>query len=147
MSQIVEIKVPDIGGHENVDVIDVAVKAGDTIAVNDTLITLETDKATMDVPADAAGVVKEVKVEGGRQEFSEGSVIVVVEAAAAEAAPPEAAPAAAPAQTVAPESVAPAAPAAPAVAAPAAAAIAAVEVPDIGGHEKCGRDCRRSESG
>ena len=52
MSQIVEIKVPDIGGHENVDVIDVAVKAGDTIAVDDTLITLETDKATMDVPAD-----------------------------------------------------------------------------------------------
>ena len=65
MSQIVEIKVPDIGGHENVDVIDVAVKAGDTIAVDDTLITLETDKATMDVPADAAGVVKEVKVKVG----------------------------------------------------------------------------------
>ena len=134
MSQIVEIKVPDIGGHENVDVIDVAVKAGDTIAVDDTLITLETDKATMDVPADAAGVVKEVKVKVG-DKVSEGSVIVVVEAAAAEAAAPEAAPAAAPAQTVAPESVAPAAPAAPAVAAPAAAAIAAVEVPDIGGHE------------
>ena len=123
MSQIVEIKVPDIGGHENVDVIDVAVKAGDTIAVDDTLITLETDKATMDVPADAAGVVKEVKVKVG-DKVSEGSVIVVVEAAAAEAAAPEAAPAAAPAQTVAPESVAPAAPAAPAVA-----------VPDIGGHE------------
>ncbi len=134
MSQIVEIKVPDIGGHENVDVIDVAVKAGDTIAVDDTLITLETDKATMDVPADAAGVVKEVKVKVG-DKVSEGSVIVVVEAAAAEAAAPEAAPAAAPAQTVAPESVAPAAPAAPAVAAPAAAAIAAVDVPDIGGHE------------
>ena len=134
MSQIVEIKVPDIGGHENVDVIDVAVKAGDTIAVDDTLITLETDKATMDVPADAAGVVKEVKVKVG-DKVSEGCVIVVVEAAAAEAAAPEVAPAAAPAQTVAPESVAPAAPAAPAVAAPAAAAIAAVEVPDIGGHE------------
>ena len=79
MSQIVEIKVPDIGGHENVDVIDVAVKAGDTIAVDDTLITLETDKATMDVPADAAGVVKEVKVKVG-DKVSEGSVIVVVEA-------------------------------------------------------------------
>ena len=48
---IVEIKVPDIGGHENVDIIAVEVKAGDTIAVDDTLITLETDKATMDVPA------------------------------------------------------------------------------------------------
>ena len=62
---IVEIKVPDIGGHENVDIIAVEVKAGDTIAVDDTLITLETDKATMDVPADAAGVVKEVKVKVG----------------------------------------------------------------------------------
>ena len=47
---IVEIKVPDIGGHENVDIIAVEVKAGDTIALDDTLITLETDKATMDVP-------------------------------------------------------------------------------------------------
>ena len=65
MSQIVEIKVPDIGGHDNVDVIDVAVKAGDTIAVDDTLITLETDKATMDVPADVAGWVKDVKISVG----------------------------------------------------------------------------------
>ncbi len=47
---IVEIKVPDIGGHENVDIIAVEVKVGDTISVDDTLITLETDKATMDVP-------------------------------------------------------------------------------------------------
>ena len=62
---IVEIKVPDIGGHENVDIIAVEVKAGDTIAVDDTLITLETDKATMDVPAEVAGVVKEVKVKVG----------------------------------------------------------------------------------
>jgi pyruvate dehydrogenase E2 component (dihydrolipoamide acetyltransferase) len=73
MSQIVEIKVPDIGGHDNVDVIDVAVKVGDTIAVDDTLITLETDKATMDVPADVAGVVKEVKINVG-DKVSEGSV-------------------------------------------------------------------------
>ena len=65
MSQIVEIKVPDIGGHENVDVIDVAVKAGDTIAVDDTLITLETDKASMEVPSTTAGIVKEVKVKVG----------------------------------------------------------------------------------
>ncbi|OSI13660.1 dihydrolipoamide acetyltransferase, partial [Neisseria dentiae] len=86
MSQIVEIKVPDIGGHSDVDVIAVEVKAGDTIAVDDTLITLETDKATMDVPADAAGVVKEVKVKVG-DKVSEGSVIVLVEAAGAAAAP------------------------------------------------------------
>ena len=79
---IVEIKVPDIGGHENVDIIAVEVKAGDTIAVDDTLITLETDKATMDVPADAAGVVKEVKVKVG-DKVSEGSVILLVEPAAA----------------------------------------------------------------
>ncbi|MFC3875515.1 dihydrolipoyllysine-residue acetyltransferase [Neisseria musculi] len=122
MSQIVEIKVPDIGGHSDVDVIAVEVKAGDTIAVDDTLITLETDKATMDVPADAAGVVKEVKVQVGSK-VSEGSVIVLVEAGAAASAPAEqpleAAPA--PAQAAAP-------------AAQAGGATVKVEVPDIGGH-------------
>lgn len=82
MSQIVEIKVPDIGSNTNVDVIDVAVKVGDTVAVDDTLITLETDKATMDVPADKAGVVKEVLVKVG-DKVSEGSVIVKVEQAGA----------------------------------------------------------------
>lgn len=119
MSQIVEIKVPDIGGHEDVDVIDVAVKAGDTIAVDDTLITLETDKATMDVPADAAGVVKAVNIKVG-DKVSEGSVILTVEAAgtAAEAAP-------APAQAAAP---------APAAAPAAGGATVKVEVPDIGGY-------------
>ena len=120
---IVEIKVPDIGGHENVDIIAVEVKAGDTIALDDTLITLETDKATMDVPADAAGVVKEVKVKVG-DKVSEGDVIVLVDAAGAGAA---AALAAAPKAEAAP---APAAPAA----APAAAANVQVAVPDIGGH-------------
>ncbi|ENW8169171.1 dihydrolipoyllysine-residue acetyltransferase [Neisseria gonorrhoeae] len=113
---IVEIKVPDIGGHENVDIIAVEVKAGDTIAVDDTLITLETDKATMDVPADATGVVKEVKVKVG-DKISEGGVILTVETGAAAA---EAAPAAA----------------AEAQPAPAAAGGATVQVavPDIGGH-------------
>ncbi|EGY53179.1 dihydrolipoyllysine-residue acetyltransferase [Neisseria shayeganii] len=124
---IVEIKVPDIGGHENVDVIAVEVKAGDTVAVDDTLITLETDKATMDVPADAAGVVKEVRVQVG-DKVSEGSVIVVVDSgAAAETAPaPAPAPAAAPA--------APQTETAPAASAPAATASVQVAVPDIGGH-------------
>ena len=119
---IVEIKVPDIGGHENVDIIAVEVKAGDTIAVDDTLITLETDKATMDVPADAAGVVKEVKVKVG-DKISEGGVILTVEtdAAAADAAP-------------APAAEAPAAPAATPAAAPAGGATVKVVVPDIGGH-------------
>lgn len=78
MSQLIEQKVPDIGGHENVDVIDVAVKVGDSVNVDDTLITLETDKATMDVPATEAGIVKEVKVNVG-DKISEGGVIVVVE--------------------------------------------------------------------
>ncbi len=124
MMSIVEIKVPDIGGNTDVDVIDVAVKAGDTIAVDDTLITLETDKATMDVPADVAGVVKEVQIKVG-DKVSEGSVILTVDAAGA------AAQAAAPAPAAAVE----AAPAAPAPAAvPAAGGVVAVGVPDIGGH-------------
>ena len=103
---LIELKVRDIGGHDNVDIIDVAVKVGDTVAVDDTLITLETDKATMDVPADTAGVVKEVKVAVGGK-ISEGEVIVVVEAAAGDAPKAEAAPAA-PAATEAPKAAAPA---------------------------------------
>ena len=122
MSQIVEIKVPDIGGHDNVDVIDVAVKVGDTIAVDDTLITLETDKATMDVPADTAGVIKEVKINVG-DKVSEGSVVVTVETGAAAAAPAaEAAPAAAAAVETS----------APAASAPSTGGSVNVEVPDIG---------------
>ena len=83
---LVELKVPDIGGHENVDIIAVEIKAGDTVALEQTLITLETDKATMDVPAETAGVVKEVKVKVG-DKISEGGVIAVVEAAGAAEAP------------------------------------------------------------
>ena len=121
---IVEIKVPDIGGHENVDIIAVEIKAGDTIALDDTLITLETDKATMDVPADAAGVVKEVKVQVGGK-VSEGDVIALVEVAGAAAATT-------PAAETAPAAAAPA----PVQAAPAAAGgVEKVVVPDIGGHE------------
>ena len=123
---IVEIKVPDIGGAENVDVIAVEVKAGDTIAVDDTLITLETDKATMDVPAEAAGVVKEVKIKVG-DKVSEGSLILTVEAAGAAEAP------AAPAAESAPAALAETAPAA--QAAPAVGGVSVVEVPDIGGSE------------
>ncbi|HEZ2141729.1 TPA: dihydrolipoyl dehydrogenase [Neisseria meningitidis] len=102
---LVELKVPDIGGHENVDIIAVEVNVGDTIAVDDTLITLETDKATMDVPAEVAGVVKEVKVKVG-DKISEGGLIVVVEAEGTAAAP-KAEAAAAPAQE-APKAAAPA---------------------------------------
>ncbi|WP_312264579.1 dihydrolipoyl dehydrogenase [Rivihabitans pingtungensis] len=104
MSTLIELKVPDIGGHSNVDVIEVFIKAGDSVAKDDALVTLETDKATMDVPADAAGVVKEVKIAVGSK-VSEGDVIALIEASAAAAAPaaapaaeakPAAAPAAAP---------------------------------------------------
>ena len=84
---IVEIKVPDIGGHENVDIIAVEVKVGDTVAVDDTLITLETDKATMDVPCTAAGVVKAVLVKVG-DKVSEGAPIIEVETAGSAAAAP-----------------------------------------------------------
>ncbi|WP_353328618.1 biotin/lipoyl-containing protein, partial [Chitiniphilus shinanonensis] len=127
MSNIIELKIPDIGGHEGVDVIEVLVKAGDTIDKEQSLVTLETDKATMEVPATAAGVVKEVKVKVG-DKVSEGSVVLLLEASEAAAAP---APAAA-----APTPAAPApAPAAQPAAAPAAAQRIEVRVPDIGGHD------------
>ncbi len=110
MSQLVEVKVPDIGDFKDVPVIEVFVKAGDTVNAEDALVSLESDKATMDVPSSAAGVVKEVKVKVG-DKVSEGSLILVLEASAA------AAPAPAPDAAAAP---APATPAAP-VAAPQAA--------------------------
>ncbi|WP_028499431.1 dihydrolipoyl dehydrogenase [Microvirgula aerodenitrificans] len=90
MSQI-ELKIPDIGGHAGVDVIEVSVKVGDRVEKDDTLVTLETDKATMDVPAEAAGVVTEVRIKVG-DKVGEGDVIVLLEAGSAAAATPAAAP-------------------------------------------------------
>lgn len=87
MSNLIELKVPDIGGHNNVDVIEVFVKPGDVIEKEASLITLETDKATMEVPAEAAGTVKEVRVAVGGK-VSEGDVVVILEAAGAAAAAP-----------------------------------------------------------
>jgi dihydrolipoamide dehydrogenase len=78
MANTIEIKVPDIGGHGNVPVIEVLVKAGDTVAKDQSLITLESDKATMEIPSTAAGVIKELKLKVG-DEVSEGAVIVVLE--------------------------------------------------------------------
>jgi pyruvate dehydrogenase E2 component (dihydrolipoamide acetyltransferase) len=83
---LVEIRVPDIGNYKDVEVIDVVVKAGDSIAVEGTLITLETEKATMDVPATAAGVIRELKVQRGSR-VSQGDVIAVVEVAASAPSP------------------------------------------------------------
>ncbi len=107
MSQLVEVKVPDIGDFKDVPVIEVFVKVGDTVKVEDPLVSLESDKATMDVPSSAAGVVKEIKVKLG-DKVAEGTVIVVVEAGASAAAPaPQpAAPAAAPAPAATPAPVA-----------------------------------------
>ena len=112
MSQLVEVKVPDIGDFKDVAVIEVFVKPGDTIKAEDALVSLESDKATMDVPSSAAGVVKEVKVKVG-DKVSEGSLILMLEASAAVAAP---------APTAAAPAPVPAAPAAPAAAPQAAGA-------------------------
>ena len=65
MSQIIEVKVPDIGDYKDVPVIEVMVKPGDVVQAEDALVTLESDKATMDVPAPAAGTVKELRVKVG----------------------------------------------------------------------------------
>ncbi|MDP1634099.1 MAG: biotin/lipoyl-containing protein, partial [Gallionellaceae bacterium] len=77
----IEIKVPDIGGFKGVAVIEIAVKVGDSVEKEQTLITLETDKATMEVPSPAAGVVKEMKVKLN-DKVGEGSVILMLESSA-----------------------------------------------------------------
>ncbi len=129
MSQTIEVKVPDIGDFKDVPVIEIFVKPGDTVKVEDPLVSLESDKATMDVPSSAAGVVKEVRVKLG-DKVAEGSVVVILESAASGAAVAAPAPQAA---APAPVAAAPATPA-PVAAAPAPAASGPVEVkvPDIG---------------
>lgn len=93
----IEIKVPDIGDFEEVAVIEVLVKPGDTVAVEQSLITVESDKASMEIPSSGAGVVKEMKVKVG-DKVSEGSVVLLLETTDAAAAAPPAAPAPAPAK-------------------------------------------------
>lgn len=109
---IVEVKVPDIGDFKDVEVIELMVKPGDTIKVDQSLITVESDKASMEIPSSHAGVVKELKVKVG-DKINQGDVVLMVEAAEGAAAPAEQAAAPAPAA------------AAPAAAAPAPAATAA----------------------
>ncbi len=75
---LIEVKVPDIGDFGDVPVIEIAVKAGDTVKEEDTLVTLESDKATMDVPSPAAGTVKELRLKVG-DKVSEGSVVLLLE--------------------------------------------------------------------
>ncbi len=102
MGALVDIKIPDIGDFSDVEVIEVMVKPGDPVRVDDSLITIESDKASMEVPSTEAGVVKEIRVKIG-DKVSEGSPIVVIETAPPTGKP--AAPAAAkPAQTAAPAS-------------------------------------------
>ncbi|NDY92208.1 dihydrolipoyl dehydrogenase [Ideonella livida] len=110
---IIEVKVPDIGDFKDVGIIEILVKAGDTVKVEQSLITVESDKASMEIPSSAAGVVKELKVALG-DKVNQGSLILVLEGEGAGAAP-----AAAPAAT----------PAAAPVAAPAAAPVVAVAGP------------------
>jgi len=84
MPNLIEVRVPDIGDYKDVEIIEVAVQPGDAVAVDGTLITLETEKATMDVPSSAAGIVRELKVRrGGR--VSQGDVIALIEAEASTA--------------------------------------------------------------
>jgi pyruvate dehydrogenase E2 component (dihydrolipoyllysine-residue acetyltransferase) len=85
MSQVSEVKVPDIGDYTDVPVIDICVKVGDTVNIDDALVTLESDKATMDVPSSVAGVVKEIKVALG-DKISEGAVVAIIEAEGSAAA-------------------------------------------------------------
>jgi len=102
---VLEIKVPDIGDFKDIPIIEVFVKPGDKVAAEDSLVTLESDKATMDVPSPAAGVVKEVKVKLG-DKVSEGSLIVVLDSEAAGGAAKSGPSASAPASKPAAASVA-----------------------------------------
>lgn len=106
MANLIEIKVPDLGGAENVDIIDILVTEGDSINIEDPLITIETDKATMDVPSPAAGTLSQLLVKKG-DKVSEGSIIAKLEASqstttdtsSAQAKAAEATPATAPTST------------------------------------------------
>ncbi|EWS53679.1 dihydrolipoyllysine-residue acetyltransferase [Methylibium sp. T29] len=118
---LMEVKVPDIGDFEAVEVIEVLVKPGDAIKAEQSLVTVESDKASMEIPSSHAGVVKELKVKLG-DKVSEGTVVLVIEAADAAASTP------APAPAPAVASVPPAAP----MAASVAAGPVEVVVPDIG---------------
>jgi pyruvate dehydrogenase E2 component (dihydrolipoamide acetyltransferase) len=78
VTQLIEVRVPDLGDYKDVEIIEVAVKPGDPVAVDATLLTLETEKATMDVPSTAAGIVREIKVQAGGR-VSKGDLIALVE--------------------------------------------------------------------
>ena len=127
MGNLVEVHVPDIGDFKDVEVIELLVKAGDVVAPEQSLITVESDKASMEIPSAAAGVVREMKLRLG-DKVSEGSLILLLEPGSA------AAPAAAPAAAAAPAPAQPPAPTQPPAAAPAPAAPAPAAAPAPGAH-------------
>jgi len=127
---LIEVNVPDIGDFDEVTVIEVMVKVGDTVKAEQSLITVESDKASMEIPCSQAGVVKEIKVALGGK-VKEGTVVLMLEAAGAASALAASAPVAAAPAAAAP-AAATAAPVAPVVAAPAATGPVEVRVPDIG---------------
>ena len=134
MSNLIEVTVPDIGDDGEVDVIELLVAVGDTVEVEQSLITVESDKASMEIPSSHAGVVKSLKVKIG-DKVKHGSVIMELDVQASAAAPkeePAAAPAAAPVAEKAAVAPAPAVAAAPTAAAEATTSIITVRVPDIG---------------
>jgi pyruvate dehydrogenase E2 component (dihydrolipoamide acetyltransferase) len=126
MSSLIEVKVPDLGSFDSVAVVDVLVKVGDAIDVDTPLVTLETDKATMDVPSTAKGIVEKVHVAKGGN-VSPGSLVVTVKSDAPAASAKPAATAAAPAAAAAAEK-----PTAPAPVAPPKEGPVEVRVPDMG---------------
>ena len=123
---LIEVKVPDIGDFKDVAVIELLVAVGDTVAAEQSLVTVESDKASMEIPSSHAGVVKQIKVALG-DKINEGTLLVMMEVAGGVAAAPAAAPAAA-----APAPVAAVAAPAPAAAPATAGGLVDVLVPDIG---------------
>ena len=91
MTRLIEVTVPDIGDYKDVPVIELLVQPGDTIAADDPIVTLESDKATMDVPAPVAGIVRELLAKVGDR-VSQGSLVMKIEAATGAAAPATEAP-------------------------------------------------------
>ena len=127
MGNMIEIKIPDIGDFKDVEVIEVLVKPGDVVDKEQSLITVESDKASMEIPSSAAGTVREMKVKLG-DKVSEGSAVLLLESGASAAPAPAPAAAAPPPPVATPPASAPPAP--PAAGAPAASLV--VNVPDIG---------------
>lgn len=124
---IIELKIPDIGGHSDVNVAEVYIKVGDTVKVDDNLLMLETDKATMEVPAEAAGVVTEVMVQVGSK-VNEGDVVIKIQAEGGVS------PAASVAEPVKEQQSAPASEPTKAAAPTGATQTVQVTVPDLSGH-------------